>query len=116
MAPSGGRNTILVGGSAQAEFADNRDASIRLYGGRKRTAAGRDKLAPWQNPNIDFDGTGDRADSGLASRIERGNKDFDTGIDTRVRVSIVSFFDKGLDDTDHDDPVKEEEEGEIPNE
>jgi hypothetical protein len=113
MAMSGGKNVVLVGGSAGAEFADNRDASVRLYGGRKRTAGGKDKIAPWQNPGVDFDGTADRADSGLASKIEKGNKDFDTGIDTRVRVSIEDLFDKGLvadSDKDNEDTAKEESE------
>jgi hypothetical protein len=117
MAMSGGKNVVLAGGTAQTEFADNRDASIRLYGGRKRSAAGRDKIAPWQNPGVDFDGTADRADSGLVSKIEKGNKDFDIGIDTRVRVSIEDLFDKGMDaDSDKDNEDKDREESEDQNE
>ena len=94
----------------QADFVANRDATVELYGGKKRSAGGRDKIAPWAHPGIDFDGTADRADSGLVSKNEKGHKDYDTALDTRVRVSVEDLFDKGMEDpNDTERPTKEKE-------
>ncbi len=50
-----GKNTVLVGGWNEIEFADQRDTTIREFGGKPRTAAGRDKVARNQSPNVDLD-------------------------------------------------------------
>jgi hypothetical protein len=67
-----GKNTVTGGlGSHEIEFTDNRDATIRGYGGRRRTAAGRDKVAPGQDPRryTDFDGTADPSDVPHATTV-----------------------------------------------
>jgi hypothetical protein len=52
---SAGKNLILSGGSSSLEeTAAVREARWRM-GGKKRSAAGRDVIKPWQNPNVDIE-------------------------------------------------------------
>jgi hypothetical protein len=98
-----GKN-ILTGalGSTELEIVDGIQQTAKKIGGRKRTAAGRDRIRPWQNPNVDFDGTADIADSRFASHHEPGDRDLDhTGIDRRVARKPEDLLDQqtfGLDD------------------
>jgi hypothetical protein len=79
-----GKNLIQVGGSADVDTANNRNVSVSLFGGKRRIAAGRDKIRAVQNPNVDYDGTSDAADSRLVSVHDPGSREFDKGIDRRT--------------------------------
>ncbi len=98
-----GKN-ILTGalGSTELGIVDGVQQTEKRIGGRKRSAAGLDRIRPWQNPNVDFDGTADIADSRFASHHEPGNRDLDhTGIDRRVAKKPEDLLNKqtfGLDD------------------
>lgn len=60
---AGGKNIVLVGGSAELGIVDGVRQTRDMQGGLRRSAAGRDKVKPWQNPNVDFDESADAADS-----------------------------------------------------
>ncbi len=98
-----GKN-ILTGalGSTELGIVDGVQQTEERIGGRKRSAAGLDRIRPWQNPNVDFDGTADIADSRFASHHEPGDRDLDrTGIDRRVAKKPEDLLNKqtfGLDD------------------
>jgi hypothetical protein len=99
-----GKNSVLVGGSAELEIVGGAWQTSRREGTRKRSAAGRDKVRPWQNPNVDVDETADAADSRLASHQEPGDRDFDQGVDTRVAKRPGDLFDEQTLGCDPDDP------------
>lgn len=95
-----GKNNVLVGGSGELEITGAARAQAII--GRRRSASGRDKIKPWQNPNVDFDETVDTADNRLASRYEPGDRYLDhQGFDRRVAERPEEMLDKqtrGLDD------------------
>ena len=97
-----GKNIVLVGDSNELAIADGVRQTRDMQGGLRRSAAGRDKVKPWQNPNVDFDGTADIADSRFASHHEPGDRDLDhTSIDRRVAKKPEDLLNKqtfGLDD------------------
>jgi len=84
-----GKNLILVGGVSQVDFANYRNVEKELFGGHRRSAAGRDKIKPGQNPNVDvaeWDSTADPADSHSRSTTNlprpRIESQFDNNNDT----------------------------------
>lgn len=96
-----GKNNVLVGGSGELEITGA--VRARAIIGRKRLAAGHDKVKPWQNPNLDFDNSADAADSRLANHYEPGDReDLDhRSIDRRVAKKLKDRLDEqtlGLDD------------------
>ncbi len=95
-----GKNNVVVGGSGALEITGAVRAQAII--GRKRSAAGNDKVRPWQNPNVDFDESADAADSRLASHYEPGDRNLDQrSIDRRVAKKPENLLDKqtsGLDD------------------
>jgi hypothetical protein len=98
---AGGKNNVLVGGSAEVGIVDGVRQTKERIGGRRRSASGRDKVRPSQNPNVDFDESADTADSRLANHYEPGHRDVDLGIDRRVAKKPQDLLDKqtfGLDD------------------
>lgn len=95
-----GKNIVLVGGSGDLEIT----GAVRAHAiiSRRRSASGRDKVKPWQNPNVDLDESADAADSGLASHCEPCDPNlYQRSIDRRVAKKPENLFDKqsiGLDD------------------
>src|SRR5262249_35742036 len=78
-----GKRFVTAGGSQEVEFTAARDATVEAWGGKRRIAEGFDKVAPWQNPNVDVDETSDSADESLVNHIEKGHRDIDSPIDNR---------------------------------
>lgn len=87
-----GKNIVLVGGSAELEIT----GAVRAHAiiSRRRSASGRDKVRPWQNPNVDVDDSADAADTRLASHYEPGDRDLDQRIDRRVTKKPENLLDK----------------------
>ena len=82
-----GKRFVTAGGSREVEFTAARDTTVEQWGGKRRIAEGFDKVAPWQNPNIDIDETGDSADSSLVNHIEKGHTEIDRPLDGRKYLS-----------------------------
>ena len=95
-----GKNNVLVGGSGALEITGA--AAAQAIIGRKRSAAGHDKVKPWQYPNVDFDESADAPDNKLANHYEPGDRDLDQrGTDRRVAKKPENLLDmqtRALDD------------------
>jgi hypothetical protein len=50
---AGGKNLILAGGGTEVDVLGGIRETRWRSGGKKRSAAGRDTIKPWQNPNVD---------------------------------------------------------------
>jgi hypothetical protein len=90
-APEGSKNLVYVGNSADVERADFGNQQEELFGGRRRSAAGRDKIAPGQNPCVDYDPTADVMEQDVSpeavAHLEQSLPKFDSAEDADPRVN-----------------------------
>lgn len=99
-----GKNFVCGGGVATTEFNEWRLLDPSDLPARRRTAAGRDKIRPGQNPNVDVDDDGCLPPSSNRSLMRSFGHDKETrqnaatvdrGIDRRrlVRIEEAAPFD-----------------------